>query len=111
MDKIEENAFLIAREVEEETRKIVGLNFSKSDNSIFPDSEFVYSKENKIVDSFSEYKKRRNFKKVEPSLLAIREMASLDGPLLPAMKVSLLAGATIGEICNEIKNAWGDINL
>jgi methylmalonyl-CoA mutase N-terminal domain/subunit len=109
MDKIEENAFLIAREVEDDTRKIVGLNFSKSDNSIFSDSEFVYSKENKIVDSFRDYKKRRDFKEVEPSLLAIREIASLDGALLPAMKVSLLAGATIGEICNELKNAWNDI--
>jgi methylmalonyl-CoA mutase N-terminal domain/subunit len=111
MDKIEENAFLIAREVEDDTRKIVGLNFSKSDNSIFSDSEFVYSKENMIVDSFGDYKKSRNFKEVEPSLLAIREIASLDGALLPAMKVSLLAGATIGEICNELKNAWVKIKL
>jgi methylmalonyl-CoA mutase N-terminal domain/subunit len=109
MDKIEENAFLIAREVEEDLRKIVGLNFSKSDNSIFPDSEFVYSKENNIVDSFSNYKKSRNHKEVEQSLLAIREIASFEGALLPAMKVSLLAGATIGEICNELKNAWDEV--
>jgi methylmalonyl-CoA mutase N-terminal domain/subunit len=69
----------------------------------------VYSIENNIVDSFSNYKKSRNHKEVEQSLLAIREIASFEGALLPAMKVSLLAGATIGEICNELKNAWDEV--
>ncbi len=109
MDKIESNAFLIAREVEEKTRKIVGLNFSKSDDSIFSDSEFIYSKGNNIVDSFLQYKKSRNFKGIEPSLVAIRERASRGDELLPAIKVSLLAGATIGEICMELKGAWSEV--
>jgi methylmalonyl-CoA mutase N-terminal domain/subunit len=109
VDRIEANAFLIAREVEDNSRKIVGLNFSKSETSIFSDSEYVYSKENRIVDSFRAYKENRNYNEVGPSLVAIGEIASAGGALLPAMKVSLLAGATIGEICKELSNAWNEI--
>ena len=77
--------------------------------AIFSDSEYVYSKENRIVDSFRAYKENRNYKEIGPSLVAIGEIASIGGALLPAMKVSLLAGATIGEICKELSNAWREI--
>jgi methylmalonyl-CoA mutase N-terminal domain/subunit len=109
LDKIEANAFRIAREVEDGSKRVIGLNIGKSDQSVFPDSDFSLSTEMSIVDVFRSYKESRDMNKIEPSLNALRVIASSDGALLPAMKVCLLAGATVGEICAELSSAWSVI--
>ncbi len=105
-DKIEENAFLMARQIEVSTRKIIGLNFSRSDTSIFSDSDFVYSRDNGIVETFRRYKADRNLEVVRLSLIELEKIVSLGGILLPAIKASLIAGATIGEICDVLSRVW-----
>ena len=110
LDKIEANAFRIAREVEDGSKKIIGRNIGKPDKSIFPDSEFTLLSETSIVDAFLSYKESRDINEIEPTLKALRVLASSSGALLPAMKVSLLAGATVGEICTELSTAWRVIN-
>jgi methylmalonyl-CoA mutase N-terminal domain/subunit len=109
--KIETNAYLIAREIEEISRKVVGLNYAKSERSLLTDSEFVQAVDNGIIETFNKYKASRDFKEVEASLKILTKAASLGSALLPAIKDSLKAGATIGEICNELSEAWKKIEL
>lgn len=106
LDKIEANAFRIAREVEDGLVKIIGHNTGNLDKSIFPDLEFTLSTESGIIDTFRSYKESRDMKEIESTLKALRALASSSGALLPAMKVSLLSGATVGEICKELSTAW-----
>jgi methylmalonyl-CoA mutase N-terminal domain/subunit len=109
--KIETNAFLVAREIEEISRKVIGLNHGKSGSSILIDSGFIQPVNNGITEAFNRYKANRNFMEVRDSLKTLAEAVSSSSALLPAIKESLKAGATIGEICNELSEAWEQIEL
>lgn len=87
--KIEENTFLIAREIEDYSRKVVGLNYAKSESSIRMNSRFEQAPLNGILDTFNEFKSRRNSKMVEASLKILNEAVSSGGTLIPAIKDSL----------------------
>ena len=109
--KIETNAFLIAREIEDTSRKVVGLNHAKSESSILIDSGFIQAVDNGIIETFNKYKSSRNSQKVADSLKILTEAASAGSALMLPIKDSLKAGATIGEICNELSEAWKEIEL
>jgi methylmalonyl-CoA mutase N-terminal domain/subunit len=104
--KIETNAFLIAREIEDSSRKVVGLNFAKSESSIPINSGFEQKNENGIIENFKKYKLSRNPNKVDTSLQSLNEVVCSESALMPAIKESLKAGATIGEICFELSRVW-----
>jgi methylmalonyl-CoA mutase N-terminal domain/subunit len=107
VEKIEANAFLIARELENGTRKIIGQKINETENSIFPDPTIMFSTETAIVDAFLSHKTNRNMNQVEIALEALRLEAVANGAVLPGIKVSILAGATVGEICAQLSAAWG----
>ena len=109
--KIETNAFLIAREIEDTSRKVVGLNHAKSESSILIDSGFIQAVDNGIIETFNKYKSSRNSQKVPDSLKTLTEAASSGSALMLPIKVSLKAGATIGEICSALSEAWKKIEL
>jgi len=109
IDKIETNAYLIARGIEDGSRKIVGLNLSASHDSIFSNLEGTKMVENNIVEEFRTFKEKRDNSSIELAMKGLRERASSGGQLLPAMKASILAGASVGEICTELSRAWIDI--
>jgi methylmalonyl-CoA mutase N-terminal domain/subunit len=107
VEKIEANAFLIARELENGTRKIVGRKVNETENSIFPDPTFKSSTETASIDAFLSHKTNRNMNQVEIALEALRLDAVSNGAVLPGIKTSILAGATVGEICAQLSAAWG----
>ena len=107
--KIETNAFLIAREIEDVSRKVVGLNYAKSESSFRMNSGFEQEFRKGILDTFNEFKSRRNSNDVEASLKNLHDAVSSERALMPAIKESLKAGATIGEICNELSDTWDRI--
>jgi methylmalonyl-CoA mutase N-terminal domain/subunit len=107
VEKIEANAFLIARELEDGTRKIAGRKVNETENSIFPNPTFVSSTETTMIDAFLSHKTSRNMNQVEIALEALRLDAISNGAVLPGIKASILAGATVGEICAQLSAAWG----
>jgi methylmalonyl-CoA mutase N-terminal domain/subunit len=109
--KIEMNAFLIARKIEDSSRKVVGLNYAKSESSIFTDSGFIQAVDNGIIETFNKYKANRDSNKVAASLLTLTEAASSGSALMPVIKENLKVGSTIGEICNALSEAWKEIKL
>ena len=98
VEKIEANAFDIARRIEEGSSKIIGLNFGISENTTSFTKEFFDATENRVVEVFQIYKASRNSIEVESSLAALLETVSRAGTLLPGIKDCLLVGATVGEI-------------
>jgi methylmalonyl-CoA mutase N-terminal domain/subunit len=111
VDKIETNAFLIAREIEESSRKVIGLNYGKSESSTFIDSGFINVADNGVIETFKKYKAIRNFNHAEVFLKVLAETALSGSPLMFAIKDCLIAGATIGEICSELSKAWNQVKL
>ena len=107
VEKIEANAFDIARRIEEGSSKIIGLNSGISENAMSLTKDFFGATENRVVEIFQIYKSTRNSIEVDSALAALLEIVSGAGALLPAMKVCLLAGATVGEICQTISKVWG----
>lgn len=107
--KIETNAFLIAREIEDVSRKVVGLNYAKSESSFRMNSRFEHAFRNGIIEAFNEFKSNRTSSVVETSLKNLNEAVSTGGELMTAIKDSLKAGATIGEICNELSDVWDKV--
>jgi methylmalonyl-CoA mutase N-terminal domain/subunit len=106
VDKIETNAFTIARETEVGSRKIVGLNYGVSESLLFPDLEHFNSSENTIIETFRANRDQRSTNEVESTLENLNKTASRAGALLPALKVCILAGVTVGEICQELTKVW-----
>jgi methylmalonyl-CoA mutase N-terminal domain/subunit len=84
----------------------VGLNFAKSESSIPINSGFEQKIENGIIENFNKYKLSRNPNKVDTSLQSLNKAVCSESALMPAIKESLKAGATIGEICFELSRVW-----
>lgn len=108
VEKIEENAFSLARRVEDGEQKIVGLNFGNLEESSFFSAPFRDSQGNKIMETFLKHKVKRNNTEVNIALDNLKEIASLGIGYLPGMKTCLIVGATIGEICGALAAGWGD---
>jgi methylmalonyl-CoA mutase N-terminal domain/subunit len=106
MEKIEANAYDIAREIEEGSRKIIGLNYSASESILFPEAEFFSSRENNAIETLREYKKNRNVTRVQSAIQSLGVMATENADVLPAIKNCILAGGTVGEICAELSKVW-----
>jgi methylmalonyl-CoA mutase N-terminal domain/subunit len=106
VDKIETNAFLIARAIEEGSQKVIGLNYGKSESATFMDSKSFQMSDNRIPEMFDRYKLSRNRSRVEVSLKFLASTASSGGQVMFAIKDCLIAGATIGEICSELSENW-----
>jgi methylmalonyl-CoA mutase N-terminal domain/subunit len=111
VDKIETNAFLIAREIEESARKVIGLNYGKSDHSALKETESFQMPDSGIIEAFVRYKSNRNLSEVELSLEFLASTASKGGQIMLAIKDCLITGATIGEICNELSESWAQGKL
>ena len=108
LDKIETNAFLIARGIEDGSRKIVGLNWGESHDSILSNLDHAKTVETTIVEEFQIFKENRDNNKIMVAMNNLRESASSGGKILPSMKASILAGASVGEICAELSRVWID---
>jgi methylmalonyl-CoA mutase N-terminal domain/subunit len=106
VEKIEKNAFRIAREIEENTRKVIGLNYGKLKGAPFMEPESFQMPDSGIAETFGKYKSSRNLYEVEVPLKELASTASKGGQIMPAIKDCLIAGATIGEICNVLSKSW-----
>jgi methylmalonyl-CoA mutase N-terminal domain/subunit len=107
-EKIEANSFAVARGIEEGSTKIVGLNYGTSIDSILQSPGFYYSTNDSVIETFMAYKAKRSDTEINSALSALAKNAIACRPLLPAMKICILAGATVGEICSELSKIWGN---
>jgi methylmalonyl-CoA mutase N-terminal domain/subunit len=60
------------------------------------------------IDRVSAYKAQQDRASVDPALEAVSAAASGNDNLLPVMKQALIAGATLGQICDRLRARFGE---
>lgn len=108
IEKIETNAFQIARAIEDGTKRIIGLNYSLDSETQVKNFTPVTSKKSSFEIRGRNVRESRDSHSVESSLKSLAESAEQNNYVIPLIKNCILSGATIGEICSALSDAWGN---
>ena len=105
--EIEKNAYRISQEIESKDRVIVGVNeFTSTPEPYQPlrvDDNVAAQQREKLAA----LRNRRNNNAVVENLEKVTAAAKSDENLMPLIREALLADATIGEISDALRAAWG----
>ena len=107
--EIVESAYRHQKEVESQQKAIVGLNQFKTEEEtpiklLRVDPEM----EKKQIQKLQVVRKERNKKKVSAVLNQLRKAAEANVNLMPAMVEAVKEYATLGEICNVLREIYGE---
>ncbi|HEU4513887.1 MAG TPA: methylmalonyl-CoA mutase family protein [Nocardioidaceae bacterium] len=109
MSEIAEAAFVYQTALEKGDKKIVGVNCHEE--SITHDLEILRVSHEVEVDQVAELaerRARRDTTKVEAALARLVEASRTDENMIPAMLDACRAEATLGEICDALRDEWGE---
>jgi methylmalonyl-CoA mutase, N-terminal domain len=107
-DEIEQAAFRWQQEVEAGERVIVGVNrFTEGNEEAIELHRLDPAAEKRQIERTARVRSERNPEEADWALTAVRETAGGDGNLLVPMRGALRARATIGEICNVLREEFG----
>lgn len=106
--RIEESAYRFEKELEEKKRLIVGVNIFQA-GGIRPTDILTISPEleEKRKKTVVQFKKKRNFKRVETSLANLKLAATGNENLMPFIIECIKANATLGEISDILRAVFG----
>ncbi len=107
--EIQESAYRLQRMMEEEDRIVVGVNRFSTDELHIPEVmriDPVVSQNQ--ADRLSALRQRRNSAAVDESLAKIRNAARGTENMMPLLIEAVEAYATIGEICDVLREEWGE---
>lgn len=106
--EIQQNAYETQKNIENEEEIIVGLNKYKTEEEIEPDLLKVNETLEKAqIESVEAIRSERDQELVDQTLTAVREAAQADINLMPPILDAVKAYATIGEICNVLRDEFG----
>jgi methylmalonyl-CoA mutase N-terminal domain/subunit len=107
-NEIEKSAYRIAQEIDAEERTVVGVNKFVLDTDepyeplrVNPDIEAEQGKR------LAELRSTRDASDVDRHLDALRTAADGTANVLKPMKAALAAHATVGEVCDALRDVWG----
>ncbi len=108
MSEIAESAFQYHQALEKGTKKVVGVNTLTSDD----DDELEILRISHEVEltqkrTLGERRIRRDPASVEAALGRLVESARGEGNMVPVLLDAVRAEATLGEICNALRDVWG----
>ncbi|WP_232701103.1 acyl-CoA mutase large subunit family protein [Halobacterium wangiae] len=107
--QIQDVAFERQEEVEEKDRVIVGVNEFQVDEEAEVDIEEVTEEdEQRKVNGLEAVKDDRDEAAVEDALAALRDAAESDENLMPYIVDAVKAYASVGEICNTLRDVFGE---
>ena len=105
---IEKAAYQIARDIDTSQRIVVGVNRFQADEEepyeLLPVDPVI---EEQQAERLRKLRAERDQGEVDKHLGALAEAAKGDDNLLYPMKEALRAKATIGEVCNALRDVWG----
>jgi methylmalonyl-CoA mutase N-terminal domain/subunit len=97
------------KEIENGTRTVVGVNRFRQDST--PSSVRVFkipdASATRQIERLNSFKSRRSLPDVLKSLSRLEQAASGTGNLVEPIKDAFAAGATIGEVCDRLRNIFG----
>ncbi|MGW2461397.1 acyl-CoA mutase large subunit family protein [Streptomyces sp. NPDC001761] len=106
--EIERNAYRIARETDSGERVVVGVNrFQLAEEEPYEPLRVDPAIEARQAERLAVLRAERDRRAVDAALAGVREAARGDGSLLYPLKDALKARATIGEVCDALREVWG----
>jgi methylmalonyl-CoA mutase N-terminal domain/subunit len=107
--EIQDSAFKFQREIEEEKRIVVGLNRFQIEEPKVTDLLRVNPAVRvKQIEKLEKLKSERDGDKVKESLATLKKGAQGDDNLMPLILEAVKAYATLGEICEVLKEVFGE---
>ncbi|MER6459394.1 acyl-CoA mutase large subunit family protein [Streptomyces sp. NPDC001288] len=106
--EIERNAYRIARETEAGERVVVGVNRFRTDaEEPYEPLRLDPAVEAWQTERLARLRAARESRVVGSALTALRRAAEGDDNVLPPMRTALRARATVGEVCDALREVWG----
>jgi len=107
--EIQDSAFKFQREIEEDKRIVVGLNrFQMEEEKVTDLLRVNPAVRITQIEKLKKLKTERDGNKVKGSLAALKKGAQGDNNLMPLILESVKAYATLGEICEVLKEIFGE---
>ncbi|WP_049921071.1 acyl-CoA mutase large subunit family protein [Halopiger djelfimassiliensis] len=107
--QIQDTAFDRQREIEEKERIIVGVNeFEVDDDPEIDVQEVTEEDQQRQIDHLEAVREKRDGEAVDAKLEALREAARNGDNLMPSIIEAVKAYATVGEICNVMRDEFGE---
>ncbi|MFB6253941.1 MAG: methylmalonyl-CoA mutase [Halobacteriaceae archaeon] len=107
--QIQDVAYSRQQEIENNERIVVGVNRFEVDEEPEIDIEEVSDEEEQAkIDQLDKIKQQRDDEAVAAKLASVREAAQGDTNLMPHIIDAVKEYATVGEICNELRDVFGE---
>ena len=110
-NEIEKSAYQIAREIDTDERVVVGVNrFRLDEEDPYEPLRVDPAIEAQQAERLATLRAERDNAEVAKHLAALKQAASRQGGtdnVLYPMKEALRARATVGEVCNALRDVWG----
>lgn len=108
-DEIAESAFEWEKQLETGEIRIVGVNFQRDEHEAeVPLHHINQEQVQRQIARTRAYKEAQDAESVQAALSSVRSAAEGDANMLEVMRAALLAGATLGQICNVLRDVWGE---
>ncbi|MFC8938998.1 methylmalonyl-CoA mutase family protein, partial [Streptomyces griseoincarnatus] len=106
--EIERNAYRIAQETDSGERVVVGVNrFQLDEEEPYEPLRVDPAIEAQQAERLTRLRAERDQMAVDTALAALRKAAEGEDNVLYPMKDALRARATVGEVCNALREIWG----
>ncbi|MDH3039233.1 methylmalonyl-CoA mutase family protein, partial [Streptomyces sp. TRM75561] len=106
--EIERSAYRIAQETDSGERVVVGVNrFQLDEEEPYEPLRVDPAIEAQQAERLAKLRAERDQEAVDTALAALRKAAEGEDNVLYPMKDALKARATVGEVCNALREVWG----
>jgi methylmalonyl-CoA mutase N-terminal domain/subunit len=106
--EIERSAYRIAREIDDGERVVVGVNrFTIDEVEPYESLRVDPAIEAEQRTALERLRARRDSGAVHHALDDLRKAATGSDNVLPPMRTALAVEATVGEVCNALRDVWG----
>jgi methylmalonyl-CoA mutase N-terminal domain/subunit len=106
--EIEQTAYRVAREIDSGERVVVGVNrFALDEEEPFHPLRSDPALERAQAERLEILRRTRDAESVTAALGAVEAVASSTENVLPPLKAALALGATVGEVCDVLRQVWG----
>jgi methylmalonyl-CoA mutase N-terminal domain/subunit len=107
-NEIEKSAYRVALEIDAGERTVVGVNrFALAEEEPYESLRVDPAIEAQQVERLATLREARDAGEVKRALDALRTAAGATANVLPPMKAALAARATVGEVCDAMREIWG----
>ena len=107
-DEIEGSAYQVAQEIDDGERVVVGVNrFTVDEVEHYEPLRVDPAIEVQQREALQRLRGRRDADAVDRALEALRKAAAGTDNVLHPLRAALAAQATVGEVCNALRDVWG----